>query len=294
MNVIPLSRRPPFVGEDVSRKTRELLQQGSATIEMPKGFLAKHVPIILDGMRRMTDDPELHKVFAATVIGHDEAGNDYDAGLWHKIGDSGDIKHFFHDWSIDHPLREHWMQQPSFEAFFASCEAVGALSKEIILSFARAIDELDRSKGNYCGLAEAVTRGSWVLRCLRYPPRMDALPDAKVHFDRAFGTVHLYGSDQGLMIFDREYHPHLAHSETSFNLANVMLGKKFAAITNGRYGLGTLHGVRRKDRTSEKNIDDRSVLVVFIHGVLTTKQAEILSGFESNFESVARTYANSI
>lgn len=287
MNMMSYLEKPLLDEGHISRKSRDLLQHGFATIQMPKGFLAKHVPIIFDGMRRITDDVELRKIFASAIIMNDETGEDYDVGLWRK---TDNIKDFFHWQSLDHSRREEWLRYPGLEAFFASCEATNGLAKNIILSFAQVMDNYECNKGRFGGIAEAVLRGSVVTRILRYPARTDAQADAKVHFDRAFGTLHLYATDQGLAIFDQKYNVHSAYGETSLNLANVILGKKFAAITNGRYGLGALHGVRRKDREIKQVIDDRFVLVVFVHAALTSKQVETWHRLKPNFDSVEARY----
>lgn len=100
------------------------------------------------------------------------------------------------------------------------------------------------------------------MRVLRYLPiEQSGLPDARVHLDRSFLTVHWLSTQRGLVLFDPQRKKHTAREDDT-GTVTLFPGKKFAALTNGVHGLGTPHGVKNPNRSIA---EDRYALVAFVH-----------------------------
>ena len=267
----------------------KMLAEGYLQVEYDPGFLAEHVPNILEGLERMiaSDDRD---AFAADIIGHDEIGWKHDSGLYRRS--TREQKWFFHCFqetssrmlACGAPVRK-------YAAFFMSMEALNrrALMHAKVLS--AMYDEYHAALGRTLpySLRRAFENGSCVTRGLAYLERAPGRPDATLHFDRSCWTTHWWASRQGLIVLNRMLE-RLRILEVEFDRICLFPGKKFGGITNYEYGIGLPHGVIDAARESGAT-DKRFGLVSFAHPTLTHDEAARILAHDPTCDAFERMHA---
>lgn len=259
------------------------LRRGFAELPYDPSHLARHIPVITDGMRRLAGDELAQRLMAERTIRHDEAGWKQEAGYVKRTDE--EYKEFFHHQSP--PVA--WPDDPHLRAyaeFIDACGEMTRLAKAVALSFAADLEaaELLPDDGEI-PLSSAIGRSNAVTRILRYPP----LPaergnhaEAYAHFDRSCMTIHWWASHEGLVIFDREGRMQRVH-ERAWDRIAVFPGKKFYGLTGGRFGNLGIHGVR--DARGTGRSDDRFALVTFVHATLTEDAVALIHKRKGAFDA---------
>ena len=139
------------------------------------------------------------------------------------------------------------------------------LVHELVAECDRMNATLPKERAYEAVLSERLGSMVAITRLIRYGEVEGDLPDAKVHRDRDFLTVHHYSSQPGLVLFDKDKRQHCC-DETSPYSAIVFTGEKFWVVTRGKFGPGAVHGVLDERRKRGSRVGDpRLVAVTFVH-----------------------------
>lgn len=253
----------------VLEQAPQLLDSGFVEIPAPGSPLAKHIPLITNGIAAMVADPEAAVFFNRFALDRDEVGWKNDVGLEHRT--DGERKWYFHHVLDRAPWNTTTPVYARYAAFITALETITRYNRDIAI---RVASDTDEYLGSAASLADAIARSWAVTRVLYYEPEQDAArPDATLHIDRDTLTVHAYASHQGLVVIDSEGRRRRV-DETNPDTTLVFPGKKFGGFYAGRYGLGTVHGVHDPRRTAgQAPREARIALVTFVHSTLTPDQA---------------------
>ena len=255
----------------------EILKKGFLQFPVDPTFLGPRVHAIIEGMKRLTGDPRAAKALPWRTFATDAYGPRYgqEVGLIFKNDD--DVKYTlqytpeaFTNVGKDPALQSYL---PLFDALFD----IDAKAKEIALALAACFDAHNRGQipsMQYPGsLVEALLAGRCISRVLCYPPQAKRIMRAKLHVDRSAITPHIYGSEQGLLVWDREIREWVPVEETSLSKIAVFPGEKFAACTRNVYNMyGTPHGVWCHKAPEE----NRYAIVCFAHPAANDNDAKWL------------------
>ncbi len=270
--------------DTLTRKTdtvAEFLGKGFTEISVDPSLLAECLPVIKDGIRRMTDDKEARESFPYTVLRKDETGEDLDAGL--AIVRDDETKDYFH-YCKEHTWRLETNLERSFVPFLEACAALTTRAEANVQALVQSIDAMHRTH-----FAEHFRNQYVVTRILRYR-RLKEQPvvvDAHSHFDRDAITHHWWASHPGLVIFDANDQA-CRVDETSWDRAALFPGKKFLGLTGGAFGLTGLHGVR--DSRARNSVDDRIAIITFVHCSLPPSAVQWLKARAMDLKLIERAH----
>ena len=263
-------------------RLRSFLERGFIELDFDASLLAPHIPVIQDGMRRLSRDSDAQSLLAEKTIRTDEAGWKQEAGYVKRI--DREYKEYFHHQSL--PVA--WPDTPTtrrYADFFASCGAMTRMAKDLVMAFVAELESAEFVPESDDGpISTAVARSNAVTRILRYPPLPEERgnhAEAYAHFDRSFMTVHWWASHEGLAIFDKAGTAHRV-AELHWNRVALFPGKKFFGLTQGRFGRLGIHGVR--DARGTGRSDDRFALVTFVHAALSEDEARMIHDKKSEFD----------
>lgn len=279
----------------------EIQAHGFAEMSIDASFLAQHIPVILSGMRDMTDSQENRALFPMRIVDTDEIDDDQEAGLVRRKGPTSnqgkENKFFFHY----HPAYEPEKGgRKKFGEFLRSCDAINTQAKQIALAIASAIDKSHAEAGIVApNLYNAISQAPTITRILRYLPRKDAGADAYIHLDRGVLSPHWFATHQGLILFDRNGAPHRV-DETALDKIAMFISKKFAALfadikddtlCRSKYGFGVPHGVLDPRREIGMRTEDRFAVVSFVHAKLTPRAAAWLKRTAGEMEAYEKAHS---
>ena len=297
MNIaLTKSRSSEFTKATAQQAVAAIVRDGFAMVKVDPAFLVPRIAAIRHGMQRITDDPELVRLFPYYAFSEDEYGCDYSKDVGFKLRADDEHKWFFHhmlDAYPDATLPKH--RHSEYGSFFAALRDINAKAMEIATALAEQFDERNREKSTiykYSGsMAEVVRAGECVDRVLRYLVRQKtARVDAKPHIDRSIFTIDWGASHPGLKILRKSDGTWVDVDVTTVGLVAVFPGEKFGAVTNpdrARLGFGTPHGVKY-ERTDNR---DRYAIVSFVHPAARPEHAAWLKmnhGMISEYEKSLR------
>ncbi len=247
------------------------------------------------GLMLLTENPDYAKFFPFTTIEIDAYGNRYEQEVGLRIPEEGKgDKKFVFQFSSSALHGMH--TDPALHDFFGALMQIEMDAKRIAHSIAACFDHINGYKETmlkYPGkLVESLDRGRCITRVLRYQQRDSGstVPDAKIHIDRSFLTIHHWSSHPGLRVFDRNSKPHTVN-ETSADTVAVFPGKKFAALTRGFHGYGTPHGVLDERRGKDTDdTTDRFAIVSFVHPRPQPDHAAWLHNHRSEIEAYEKSF----
>lgn len=251
----------------------------SAQVLLENGFTCiktasfeEEIRSILAGMTLLTEDARLGESLGKLIVGKDEIGQSYDAGLWER-DDGREHKFFFHYIpELDSRLRN----MPSeLRTFGEACSSLTDQIHRLVLVLAKTIDTLNAQAagaGSYREpIAPLIARGIKVLRLLRYLPREPRTArtfDATPHFDRSGISARAWESRPRTILYDKTGVPVPASAVPDGNRFDDVLvfpGEKFMAVTDGTFGDIGMHAVQDAHPESPEN---RFAVVLFQHLVL--------------------------
>lgn len=249
------------------RAVEQIIENGFAELKIDPALLEHHAPRIYEGLGRMIIEPES---FMHLPSRNDELPEDMESGLMKR--DDDELKWQFHSYvGIESVLRSRKAPVHNFTEFFQSANELDEAAFYICCALALQFDE--RNQGDYEGsMAKSVIEGKRVLRCLLYllHQRRKAAPDAKAHTDRGWGSVHWISSHPGLKMINR-HGKVISVRETDPDTVLIFPGRKFGTLASGRWGYGTVHGVRDENRSARRG-DFRKAIVSFVHSALNEAQ----------------------
>ncbi len=235
-----------------------ITSQGFCPQPIHPDFLGERLPLILEGMRRITDNPRRHRHFPWCILPQDLYGPDQEIEYGLRLPEQGKPKKYvFHYVLGMEDFLGGTLPTCQYTKFLWALRSITTWSHKLATEVAARFDQ--ENHGAYSGLlTDRIKQGRVVVRVLRYVGAQHA-PRAQTHFDRSALTLHLHASHPGLVLFDPNGVPQ-EFPATNLGLVAIFPGAKFIAATGGAYGLLTPHGVRASDIP-----DDRYALVSFIH-----------------------------
>lgn len=248
---------------------RSLMEDGY--VEFETSEVAADFSLIKDGMRYITNDPRFLAALPWRIHEADAYGPAYEqeTGLRAPEPHKQDYKYVL-QFTPDMVMDRSVLSEPIVRSLFAALGRIDEHAREAALHVAVALDRRRRFPHS---IATALESGRVITRVLRYLPKRDETPDAKVHIDRSFLTVHYWSSHPGLRIFDPRGGI-VPVRETSSRDIVVFPGRKFAALSRGTLGYGTPHGVRDERRKNGSHGgEDRYAIVSFVHPKSTVEDA---------------------
>ncbi len=253
--------------------------------QTPSRSFAHLVRRIQNGFARILDDESQHAPFliSEALYERDENGEEYEVGLLPKR--TGGVKRVLtpteaiegrksydtNKWRFHYgdDLLPHLAGQTevlrAHRDFLSACRIMNNRGAYLATQLARAFDQC-----GYPGNLEAkFAKGKAFTRVLRYEQPQGNAPDAGLHRDRSALTFHWYSSHSGLVLFNQAGNP-MQGNETDPRAVMTFPGTKFWAMTRGRYGKGTIHGVRdnRRDLQAATTNQARYAIVTFVHSML--------------------------
>lgn len=271
MNIALTNVRPiECNGKAAKRAVADIVRDGFALVNVNPAFLNPRIAAIRRGMQRVTDDPELARLFPFYVFSEDKYGGNYSKEVGLKLRDDDEHKWFFHHmlaaYSLD-KLPKH--RNSEYGSFFVALRDLNTKAMEIAAALAEQFDACNHNKPmiyKYGGsMAEVVRAGECIDRVLRYLVRQETTRvDAKPHIDRSIFTIDWGASHKGLKILRKSDNTWVDVDITKPGLIAVFPGKKFGAVTDperARLGFGTPHGVKYE----RENNRDRYAIVSFVH-----------------------------
>lgn len=277
MQVLEHSREP--LGKYLTRRSANIAIERNGFIEVPaqQEFLQPLLMRVAAGMDFLIKHPERWKHFPWQIMETDGYGENYAQDIGFRPPEEnkrGERKFTFHYLDSMVPLfASRGVPIHEYSDFLGALRQLSHYGMVIAMAVAEAFDNANRRAGSekYPGsLADRLRRGRFVIRILQYLEQHQEvlaqdLPDASEHLDRGVFSPHFWSSEKGLYLFgpDRERHE---AEETSFSAVTVFPGKKFAAATRGKFGYGTVHGVRDHRRGGIRN-SDRIAIVGFAHPI---------------------------
>ncbi len=272
--------------------SRSLRDRGFVEFSVPD--MSHEIGVIVRGFADLLADEEsvVAMSFPENSYVRDEFGEPFEFGILAPKtgGEKGDRAGFFDTVSgrkteDANKRRFHYLTSlitavPShlFERhfdLFAALEALNRSAMEVAIGIARALDEdnpdMPLARRYVGSLARRLEGGVAVTRLIRYGNIAGNAPDAQVHRDRGFLTVHAYASAPGLVIYDGEDRPTRIRGETDPTSVAVFTGEKFWGSTRGKLGFGAPHGVydARRGEPQGSPREDRITIVTFVHDRLT-------------------------
>lgn len=250
-----------------------IFAKGFVEFEIEPTFLERTGPVIQEGLMRMSNNRAHHTPFKEVILQKDEVGWPQDSGLVQRSDD--EKKWFFHycgDLTYSH-LVASGAPVHEYDNFFRALAMTNARARIYAYELARAYDgQFSCPSGP---LVPRVKNAFCLTRALRYMPREETEDyDANIHFDRGFVTSHWMSTQPGLALFGPDGRKYEAQ-ETSPSHVTLFPSKKFAAVTRGKHGYGTAHGVKNKLRHTAT--EDRFALVSFVHISLSDDDATWLT-----------------
>ncbi len=271
----------PTVGETI-------LHQGYVEFPIEERFLRPRLEIIRSGMERITEDPGLAKLFPWRVLEEDHYGKAYaqEVGLVLRTDDE-------HKWIFHYAIDAHFEDMPEvrrdvgLREFFDAHRELDARARENVLAIAASVDILNAKLGAYNGsMVERFSRGRIISRDLRYLRAYPGKSDAFPHLDRGGITNHWGASQTGLMVHT-PFDEWKRIDETTCSKVGLFPGRKFGAISHGKLGRGTLHGVKY-DRLEDV---DRYSHISFAHPVSDANEAAWLLERDAELKAYERSFS---
>ena len=263
-----------------------IFTNGFVEFQIEPTFLELVVPVIQEGLTRMSNNPAHHEAFKEVILNTDEMGWPQDSGLVRRS--DSERKWFFHycgDLTYSH-LCASGAPVHEYENFFRALAKINARARIYAYQLAYAYDTYFSCPSG--PLAPRIKNAFCLTRALRYMSREETESyDAGIHFDRSFITPHWISTQPGLMLFAPDGTKHEAR-ETSYDTIAMFPSKKFAAVTRGKHGFGTAHGVKNKLR--HKTTEDRFALVSFVHIPLSPEDVAWLKSVSAQMEHAEKKY----
>lgn len=261
----------------------DIALQGFCAQPIHPEFLGERLPYILEGMKRITDNPERQRHFPWRTLPVDLYGEDQAIEYGLRLPEEGKPpKYVFHYVCAIERLLEGSMPPHDYNQFLWALHGIATWSHKLAIAVATRFDEANN--GAYSGsLAARIRQGQVVVRVLRYTPSPSVR--AETHFDRSLVTLHLYASHPGLVLFGPDNTPR-EFPATESGLVAIFPGAKFIAATGGAYGLLTPHGVRASDTPG-----DRYALVSFIHPIAAQNDVSFWRDIQPCLKGVAAKLA---
>jgi len=264
-----------------------IVKNGYAEIPEDPEWLPIRFTIVCEGMVTITEEPQLAALFPWRTLARDAYGDGYEQ----EVG-----LVFRHD--REHKWVFHYTEDARFEdmvpsdlpdevpMFLSVLRDLNRAAMENALFIARALDEMNASKGLYAGsLERRLWGGRAITRVLRYLTAADGESDAYPHTDRGIFTNHWGATHTGLYV----YRPDKSRervNETSDDSIAFFTGRKIGAVTRGALGFGTPHGVRY----SRKGVrDDRYSVVTFVHPKSSADDAAWLHAHAEEIKTLERS-----
>jgi hypothetical protein len=263
-----------------------ILTEGYAEVPVDRRFLQPRLEIIRAGMERITSDPALVKIFPWRMLEEDHYGKDYrqEVGLVLRKDDEHKwIFHYTPEAEFERIPAVH--SDPDLMLFLEALHDLDIKGRQNALRFATSFDEKNPVLKAYSGsFAERVRNGRGITRILRYLRAFPGTADAFTHIDRGGITNHWGASHTGLYVY-RPDGSRERVDETSNESVVLFPGRKFGAITKGKLGLGTPHGVKY-DRAVD---EDRYSFITFIHPASTKAEAAWLIERDAEIKAFEHT-----
>ena len=263
-----------------------VLKNGYVEISIEQQFLRPRLEIVRKGMERISDDPALAKLFPWRIHEQDAYGEKYaqEIGLVKRTDDE-------HKW-IFHYTPETLFEEipevqadPELQKFFCALRDLDSRGRLHARMFATSFDDKNSELKAYTGLLSArLSRGRAITRVLRYLRAFPGTADAFTHIDRGAITNHWGASHTGLYVY-RPDGSRERVDETSNNSVVLFPGRKFAALAEGKLGLGTPHGVKYDRKIDE----DRYSFITFVHPVSSKNEADWLLARDAEIKTYERT-----
>lgn len=263
-----------------------IFAQGFTEFAIEPEFLAQVVPAVKEGLTRMSDTTSHHASFQKVVLGKDEMGWEQDSGLVRRS--DREKKWFFHYCGGITYSHLHASGAPvhEYDEFFRALATVNARARMYASQLAKAYDK--RFSCPSGPLAPRAEKSYCLTRALRYLKTQESSePDATVHFDRGFVTPHWVSTQSGLVLFGPDGTRREAQEKSLKHVA-IFPSKKFAAVTRGKHGFGTAHGVKNKLR--HQTAEDRFALVSFVHIALSANDIAWLKSVEEQMEQAEKSF----
>lgn len=249
----------------------QIVRTGLFEIPSNSRLLGPMLPLIYGQMLRVTNDFDLTQQYPWRTRLIDAYGRRYkvEEGLRRagNIDRDGELKDVFHHVAFAHNPSALAPATP----FIRALNALGMEGLRASLTLAK---NLDRLYG--LNLSPFIANGFAIVRVIRYHGGHPVA--ARQHVDRAAFTFHVHATHRGLQIWCGGHW--ISVNECSLQEIAVFLGEKFVALTGGRFGLGTLHGVQRVERIDE----DRLAIIIFVHPAGTQEHARWLLSNRSRIE----------
>lgn len=263
-----------------STLVEDIASQGFCSQPIHPDFLAERLPCIMDGMKRITENPYRHRHFPWRMLPQDLYGLDQEIEYGLRLPEQGKPrKYVFHYVLEIEDLLHGVMPAHEYVKFLWALRGVTLMSYKLATAVAEQFDQ--KNQGAFSGsLLERIQKGRVVVRILRYAGAQYA-PRAQTHFDRSAITLHLHASHPGLVLFGADHAPR-EFPATDSGLVAIFPGAKFIAATKGRYGLLTPHGVR-----ASTTPDDRYALVSFIHPEARPEDVEFWKQIQPSMAELA-------
>lgn len=268
----------------------DIISTGFCAQPIHPDFLGERLPHILDGMRRITEDPRRatgntaqHRIFPWQTVPADLYGGDQAVEYGLRLPEEGKPpKYVFHYVCAIKKLLEGAIPPGTYSRFLWALHGVATWSHKLAMEVAARFDA--ENCGVFTGsLTERLRHGQVVIRVLRYTHTRGVR--AETHFDRSLLSLHLHASHPGLVLFGPDNTPR-EFPATEHGLIAIFPGAKFIAATGGAYGLLTPHGVRASDTPG-----DRYAVVSFIHPTAVQSDVNFWRGIQLCLKEVTAKLA---
>lgn len=268
-----------------SDAVQDMQAQGFTTLSCKD--MSQTIAIASRGFAALLADPAARAAFTipSDAYPKDELGEPYELGiLEEKCGEYKDVARLgFFDQAagrvVDDVRKDRFHYAPKLlqllprevrlehGGFLASLALLNTLAVEAVCQLTREFEKMKWSfRRSYpLSLSSRLQYAFPITRIIRYGENNSALPDAQVHRDRDYLTVHHFSSVAGLSLFDNQNKAYTI-PETDPRSVSVFTGEKFWALTRGVFGTGVPHGVfdlRRKHGAPRNS--HRFVVVTFVH-----------------------------